>query len=639
MCGIGGIVMRSGRVAEPGELLAMAERIRHRGPDDRGFATYSPSGRLEVARDVGALTPAHVGLLHLRLSIIDTSDRGWQPMGSADGRYAIVFNGEIYNFVELRDRLQREGHEFRSASDTEVLLTAWAAWGPACLTQLVGMFAFAILDIAANTLTLARDGFGIKPLFYLSDATRFAFASEVKALLPLMSGPRRVNASRVFDYLRAGLTDRDGTTLIDGVNQVPIGHWGTFGLSDSSDPTFTPFWQPRRGETLDLSYDEAVRQTRDLFVKSVRLHLRSDVPVGACLSGGIDSSSIVALMRELEGDALDLRTFTYVSDSEAQSEARWASLAGDDVRAVQHCVTPSAEDLTADLEMLIQCQDEPFGSTSIYAQHRVFRLAAENGIKVVLDGQGADEMLGGYAHHSGARLAALIRQGRLGAARRFWGGTPTGYGGARYGRLMAAQYLVPSSAHGLLRRLVGRSVVPPWLNESWFRAQGKSQFSLDTRTGGDLRDELVADVRGNLPSLLRYEDRNSMHFSVESRVPFLTPELCDFFLALPDEFIISSDGVSKSILRAAMRGIVPNEILDRRDKVGFQTPEWQWMQRVRPWAERILQSDVARGLPVFRYDQLLAAWRQSLSHPSQHHTWVWRWINFIRWVELNDIAF
>jgi asparagine synthase (glutamine-hydrolysing) len=636
MCGIGGIVMRDGGTVRPDELKAMAQRLRHRGPDGCGFATFTPGACVESAREAGALPAGSVGLVHLRLSIIDTTDGGWQPMRGADGRYAIVFNGEIYNFVELRAELERGGVVFRSASDTELLLAAWAAWGPGCLTRIVGMFAFAIVDTVANTLTLARDAFGIKPLFYIADRSRLVFASEQKALLPHLTGPRRVDSSRVYDYLRIGVTDRGAGTMLEGIRQVPAGSWTTIGLRDSAPPTFSQFWAPERRQPLDLSFADAVARTRDLFVNSVRLHLRSDVPVGACLSGGIDSSAIVSVMREIEGDALDLHTFTYVADSAQFSEERWARMVGGHVHATEHRVTPRAENLIEDLETLIACQDEPFGSTSIYAQHRVFGLVAEQGIKVVLDGQGADELLGGYAQHSGARMASLVRAGRLGAANKFWRGKPAGYGG-RFGRLLALQYLLPRSAHGIVRRAVGRSEVPSWLNASWFNARGGMGSSLGPSASGHLMDELAADVRGNLPTLLRYEDRNSMHFSVESRVPFLTPELCDFFLALPEEFAISDDGTSKSVLRAAMRGIVPDAILDRRDKVGFSTPEWEWLNAIRPWAERILKSDAARAIPVFRHDRLLAAWQQSLADPSRHHTWIWRWINFIRWVEIAGV--
>ncbi len=456
--------------------------------------------------------------------------------------------------------------------------------------------------------------------------------------MPLVSGSRGVDPHRVYDYLRLGITDRGGGTLVEGVQQVPAGHWGTIALRKTADPKFHEFWAPQQREPLDLSFDEAVCRTRDLFVKSVSLHLRSDVPVGACLSGGIDSSAIVSAMRSIGGDSLDLHTFTYVADSAADSEEHWATLVGDETRAIQHRVSPVAADLFRDLETVIACQDEPFGSTSIYAQYRVFGLVAEHGIKVVLDGQGADELLGGYANHSGARLASLIRSGRFAAARRFWRTTPKAFGGSRFGRAMAAQFLIPRAAHGPIRRLIGRSAMPAWMNNTWFHERGAGAQPIGPSASSTLKDGLTADVRGNLPSLLRYEDRNSMHFSVESRVPFLTTELCDFLLALPDEFIIDDDGVSKAVLRAAMRGLVPDAVLDRRDKIGFRTPEWQWMRAAQPWAERILSSETARSLRLFNHDQLLVAWHRALRHPDQYHPWVWRWINFIRWAEINAIA-
>ena len=200
-------------------------------------------------------------------------------------------------------------------------------------------------------------------------------------------------------------------------------------------------------------------------------------------------------------------------------------------------------------------------------------------------------------------------------------------------------YLLPAAAHGPLRRMIGRSAMPSWLNAEWFTGAGADEPTAGSRAPRDLMDVLEANVRRDLPTLLRYEDRNSMHVSVESRVPFLTPDLCDFFLALPDNFIISDDGTSKAVLRSALRGLVPDAILDRRDKVGFRTPEWQWMRTVRPWAERVLNSDAARAIPVFRHDELRRAWTQALSNPAVYNTWVWRWINFIRWSEVNGIEF
>lgn len=220
MCGIGGIVRYDDGVVRPAELKSMADRMRHRGPDDHGFATYTPTTGLCAAKDANSLPPGQVGLAHLRLSIIDTSSAGWQPMRSPDGRYAIVFNGEIYNYLELRRDLAAMGHRFCSSSDTEVLLAAWAAWGAECLGKLVGMFAFALLDTHANSLTIARDPFGIKPLFYIPGANAFSFASELKALVPLVTGGRHLDAPRVFTYLRSGMTDRGGGTLLQAIRQV-----------------------------------------------------------------------------------------------------------------------------------------------------------------------------------------------------------------------------------------------------------------------------------------------------------------------------------------------------------------------------------------------------------------------------------
>lgn len=651
MCGIAGLFQRQPLAPQP-LLTQLVGRLRHRGPDDHGWLLFGPQGVRRGRGDPGS-EPVQGFLVHRRLSILDLSEAGWQPMSSPDGRYHLVFNGEIYNYLELRQELEKAGYSFRSHSDSEVLLAAYSCWGRAALRRLVGMFAFAVLDSQRRRLFLARDFFGIKPLYYVQLPTGFAFASEIKALLELPGLSRRVQARRLYEYLRFGWTDHGTETLFAAIQQVPAAHYLEVPWEESPvslQPV--PYWQASVAEPLDLSLTEASRRLRELFLDSVRLHLRSDVPVGAALSGGIDSSAIVAAMRHLE-PRLQLHAFSYVADDAALSEERWIRIAGQAAGARLHLVTAAPGDLLADLDNLIYQQDEPFGSTSIYAQYCVFRRARQAGITVMLDGQGADELLAGYRPYIAARLASLLRRGRLAQAWRLLhdSGQQPGSGGRTHLLLRATALALPRRWRAWAAQLSGRSRPPAWLNTRWFARQGvllRSGYpalpEAARRQGEHLEDLLRQElyrslVWTSLPALLRYEDRNSMAHSVESRVPFLTPALVDFLLRLPEEYLLGPDGTSKNVFRLAMRGLVPDAVLDRRDKIGFATPERRWLTVLQPWVEQVLHSPAAQALPALELRALREEWRQALAGRRPFDFRIWRWVNVIRWAERFQVDF
>ncbi|GEM82840.1 asparagine synthase (glutamine-hydrolyzing) [Meiothermus hypogaeus] len=633
MCGIAGIVLH-----KPGSLNWAANALQglyHRGPDDHGWLT------LDQATDKGkdwSDASGSVLLVHRRLSILDLSALGWQPMSSPDQRYHLVFNGEIYNYLELRQELQALGHCFRSHSDTEVLLAAWAQWGVQCLTRLVGMFAFAVLDRQNQRLYLARDYFGIKPLYYAQFDEGIAFASEIPVLLELPGVGRQVNPNRLYRYLRFGLTDDGSETLFAQVQQLPPAHYLELQLGSPQLSSPQRFWQPNPEPIFEGSFEEAAESVRAQFLENVRLHLRSDVPVGAALSGGIDSSAIVMAMRYLE-PGLELHTFTYVADH-GVSEESWAELVGKAARVKAHKVKPSAGELVADLDHLVQVQGEPFGSTSIYAQYRVFRLAQEAGIKVMLDGQGADEILAGYAVYGGARLASLLRQGRWFEALAF----------LRASRLepalkdtykSALGFLLPPSLEPLARRLIGQELAPGWLNVDWFQEKGVALASPRALHGREvLREELLQSLtETSLPKLLRYEDRNSMAHSIESRVPFLTPRLVELILSLPESYILSPSGQTKAVFRRAMQGLVPQAILERKDKVGFATPEQHWLEQLAPWVEQQLKSETLYRIKALKPELLRQELAAVMARRKPFDARVWRWVNLIAWARTFDVRF
>ncbi|MFN4073654.1 MAG: asparagine synthase (glutamine-hydrolyzing) [Thermus sp.] len=638
MCGIGGLVL-----AEPmrarGWLLRVASSLAHRGPDDEGYLVWNGEGVLRT-REVPDV-PFKLGLAHRRLAIIDLSEGGWQPMGSADGRYFVVFNGEVYNFLGLRQELEALGHRFRSNSDTEVILHAYARWGVAFLRRLRGMFALALWDVERNRLLLARDFFGIKPLYFARWRYGIAFASEIPPLLQLPGVSRKVNPARLYAFLRFGLTDYGEDTLYLDIHQLPPAHYLEIDVGNLFVEGPFPYWDVDLNQKNTLSFAEARDHLRELFLESLRLHLISDVPIAATLSGGVDSSSIVSGVRHLRPHE-ELHVFSFIADDPAVSEEPWVRIAAEHTQAVVHAVRVHPSEMVREIDDLIQAQGEPFGSTSIYAQYRVFRAAKETGFKVVLDGQGADEILAGYDGYISARLASLIFRGRWLEASRLALNAVRRLGPLALIRL--GRYLLPLKMQGLVRRWVGEELVPAWLDWSWFVERGV-RFGdgvlpeIGMPDQDVLRGELYKSLRhSSLPMLLRYEDRNSMVHSVEGRVPFLTLELVEFLLGLPEEFILPESGVTKFIFREAMRGLVPDAILNRKDKKGFPTPELSWLRSMAPWVQEVLhEAQDPLKAPYLRYGEIMREWSMVLQGHARFNFRFWRWINVLKWVELFQV--
>jgi asparagine synthase (glutamine-hydrolysing) len=626
MCGILGAVRRSATPIPNARVEAALRCIQHRGPDDRGAERIVVSDR-------------EVLLGHTRLSIIDLSAGGHQPMRSADGRFVLIFNGEIYNYRELRQQLAEQGIAFGTQSDTEVLLKAWRTWGEACLPRLVGMFAFAILDCERRQLTLARDAFGIKPLFYATDGDDVTFGSEIEPLHVVMGRRGIANLRRAYEYLVYGRYDDDAGTFFDGIFNVPPGHVLTLDLTAAARAEPRRWWWPSIEERGDLSFAQAADQIREHFLANVRLHLRSDVPVGAALSGGIDSSAVVCAIRQLE-PTMPLHTFTFVAQGSAIDEESWADIVNAHVGAVPNKVVVSPEDLAHDLDDMIRVQGEPFGSTSIYAQYRVFKAAREAGVIVTLDGQGADELLAGYQGYPSAYLRSLVDRRTFGVAAEFLGRWSRWPGrGALPTLLAVGDVLTPSTFRGAALRMIGVSPEPTWLRGDWLRGQGvvpRALAAAPTDASGHGR-RLVEQLRHaltgrGLVQLLRHGDRDSMRWSVESRVPFLTTDFAELVLRLPEAYLLSNSGETKSVFRAAMRGIVPDRILDRRDKIGFQTPEQNWLfgikHKLTNWME------ASERIPFLDPIISQTVVNEIATGARPFNSSAWRLINYCRWTQL-----
>jgi asparagine synthase (glutamine-hydrolysing) len=552
--------------------------VAHRGPDGRGWREFD-----SVA--------GPVALGHRRLSIIDLSAAAAQPMEYADGRYWVTYNGELYNYLELREELTALGHAFRTRSDTEVLLAAYAQWGDGALDRLLGMFALVIWDEAAQAAFVARDRFGIKPLYTFATPSGIAFASEIKQLIGLPGFVARLNIARAYDFLSSGIMEHTGETLFDGVGQLRGGESVRLDLQRwrLGDALPVRRWYPViEPGTLAIDEREAAERFRALFAESIHLHLRSDVPVGSCLSGGLDSSSIVCLMaRELEaeGNGARVNSVSACYDVKAVDERPFMEAVVEHSGSVPNWCYPRVEDAFAQAERITWHQDEPYGSTSIFAQWSVFEAARRAGIKVMLDGQGADEQLAGYHGCFPYYYRSLIRRRRFATLlrtmieRRCWHGTPL------VGE--AAMVLVPLLPPGLawrLRRERHALLQHDWLDGELLRpylggsALETARLSLGLPPIEGIGDFCLLMTQGsNLTMLLHWEDRNSMAHGIEARVPFLDHRLVELSIGLGDRHKMVG-GDTKRVLRRAMTGILPERVRNRRDKLGFATPEESWFR-------------------------------------------------------------
>jgi asparagine synthase (glutamine-hydrolysing) len=546
----------------------------------------------------------------------------------------------VFNHTELREELARLGHRFTTRTDTEVLLAAWQQWGEAALPRCIGMFAFALLDSASRRMLLARDPFGIKPLYYMSRQGRTVFASEIAPLLRLSWARRRVDAQSVFDYLRFGIPRDPEATFFSDVRAIPAGHVLEFSLDTPAAPAAVRrYWAPAVRTETDITFEEAARHLRTLLLDSVRLHLRSDVPVGTALSGGIDSSSILMLLRHA-GAAAPVTAFGYAAGGPIDEWA-WIELVARQAGVPLRKVTADGRGLASTLDRLLTIQGEPFGSTSVFAQYRVFDAARRAGMRVMLGGQGADEIFAGYRPYLSVRLATLLRQGRLADSIRFWSSARR-MPGVDHLLLRAGGELLPPMAQRGARRAMGEELWPAALDRQWFERTGICTDSpvvpavSDSRVRNRLVDAMHAKV---LPALLRYEDRNAMAFSIENRVPFLTTAIADFALSLPDEYLIDAKGGSKAVLRAAMRGIVPDLVLDRSDKVAFATPEAGWLEDAAPWIETTLAQERGRSPSPLRLAAVRDLWTGRARPPRGSTTALWRAISLMRWAQLVDADF
>jgi asparagine synthase (glutamine-hydrolysing) len=584
MCGIVGYVSLNKKV-ELSDIIKMSDTIAHRGPDGDGFWISDDQT---------------IGFGHRRLSIIDLSDGGKQPMTYLD-RLVITFNGEIYNYIELRQELISLGYSFNTQSDTEVVLAAYLQWGKSCLSKFDGMFAFAIWDKKEKKLFCARDRFGEKPFYYhVSSDGNLYFASEMKALWAI-GIPKIVNRRMLFHYMAHDVVQITGETEItfyENIYSLKAAHCFELPFGKTK-VEIQKYWHLNIPESNELSYDEAAEKFRALFLNSVKLRMRSDVSLGSSLSGGLDSSAIVCAVNQLlANDAPTQNTFSARFENPEFDEGFFIDIVKQNTKIKDNHIWPKVDLIFDTLDKVFYHQEEPFQSTSILAQWAVMGLAKEHNVTVLLDGQGSDEILAGYVHFYTPFLRSLYKNDKNALKKAL----------LDYRNVQDLEYSIDlrfkmdSLCPGLLRKagqIKQRILKPSYLDGihpslySNFRYEQPPFVTIP-----DLNQTLYeATINYGLEKLLRFADRNSMAFSREVRLPFLSHELVEFLFSLPPDFKIRN-GWTKSILRDGMEGILPPEIAWRKSKLGFQAPQETWMshpdvrQQVLEAKKRLIQDEI-----------------------------------------------
>lgn len=578
MCGICGYFSFAGSMNKD-IVKKMSKILIHRGPDDKGYYFGKK-----------------VGLGVRRLSIIDL-EKGHQPIHNENKKIWIVFNGEIYNFKELRKDLEKR-HKFYTNTDTEVIVHSYEELGEKCVKKFNGMFAFAIWDSTKNQLFIARDRFGIKPLYYFFDKNQFIFASEIKALLATNNIKKMPNDKIIYQYLVFGLHDHTEETFFKGIKRLLPGHYITVTKRkikikkywDIKKTCPNVFTSPRKKDK------EYVKKFFNLLKSSVEYRLISEVPVGTCLSGGLDSSSIVALINKILKERKELekivgkiqKTFSACYEDKKIDERKYIEEITNHLKIEKNYTFPSWKKMWRELKKLVYYQDEPFGGTSQYAQWCVMKIASKK-VKVVLDGQGGDELLGGYIPYFGIFFIHLFKE------RKFLHLFKEVFKSLDLTTPLFLRYFKRKEELEKIKKMLKQEFVKKWDDKSVDKWKEFDNF----------HEMLYYEVTKNsLPRLLRYEDRNSMAFSIEARVPFLDYRLVEFVFSLPLDQKIRN-GWTKYILRKSFENLLPKKIVKRRNKIGFATPEAKWLKNLAPQIRRVFLSKKFGERKYFNQPEIL----------------------------------
>ena len=608
MCGICGIINFNNQPVREDQILRMMVTQKHRGPNDDG-----------------TFIEGNIGLGFLRLSILDLSPAGHQPMYDESERFLITHNGEVYNYIELREELRKKGHTFKSNTDTEVILKSYIEWGDKCLHKFNGMWAFVIYDRYEKKLLFSRDRFGIKPFYYYLDNQKFIFASEIPAILSVLENKPTANNQVIFDYLVFNRTDQTEQTFFKEINKLQHAHTLTIYIDNEISQPVIKCWYDLRNTIKNTEGFNNPFEYRKLFSSAVGLRLRSDVPVGVCLSGGLDSSSIVSVLLN-DYNFEDVNTFSAVyGKGKRGDESDFIDEFKGLIRNM-HFTYPDSYTLYNDIDRFITAHGEPIPSTYPYAQYKVMELAKDH-VVVTLDGQGADEELAGYHYFFGFLLKDLLKSRRFiklfAESSYYVANHKSVYGLKTFLYFMLPQHLKTKS------RIFERGYL---CNEFAAVYSENNTIAGDLYNSGSLNDALLDHFEYKLEHLLKWEDRNSMRFSLESRVPFLDYRLVEKTLASRADMKIKN-GSTKYILRKAMDGILPDKIKNRKDKIGFMTPEDEWFRQdtFKDLINNLLEADTFKNRYIVNPTKAKTLYQGHLDNKLQISKDIWKWINLELW--------
>ena len=663
MCGISGIVNNSQQFFSSDAIKLMTDVISHRGPNDVGYILFSDDEKAQLLGDTD--TPKEVyeskisytpdraindikstsftlALGHRRLSIIDLSTFGHLPMSYDNGRYWITFNGEIYNYKELKKELLALGYSFVSQTDTEVILAAYMEWGINCQQKFNGMWAFSIYDTETKELFLSRDRFGIKPLYYWASSQKaFCFASEIKQFTFLPGWKAILNGQKGFDYLMYNMTDHTEATMFKGVFHLPAGHYFKCHINniqpDASGKVITKKWYQPVFKKYEGSFKQASQGFETHFKNAVKEHLISDVPVGSALSGGLDSSAIVCEINNLlkeEGKADIQKTFSYCSSDERYNEKKWIDEVIKVTNVNAHYVSLNGNEVFEKTEDLIWFNDEPTQSQSVLASFKVYENAKENNVKALINGQGADEYLSGYGAFNIFRRVHLLKNFKFKKLNQeITNSSNQSATSISKAYLQLIYHLVPDCIKRYFSRKTKNyqhifSVI------SLTQLKAKEQHPYDNipyksdSVFNIAHKQLLYDP---LQKYLRFEDRMSMANSIEARVPFLDHRLVEFSTKLPVDYL-DGQGELKKIMLHGLKNILPIAILQRKDKIGFITSEENWVRKefTKEFREMLDQSiasskGIIKPSALLYFDKVVAG-----AIPFTYN--YWRFIQFGLWM-------
>ncbi len=566
MCGISGIVSKSNQVINRSDIVSITDVIAHRGPDASGYFIED-----------------NLALGHRRLSIIDLSENAHQPL-IYDNDYVLVFNGEIYNYIEIKKELVDKGYSFKTHTDSEVLIAAYIEWGFDCLPRFNGMWSFALYDKKKNLLFCSRDRFGIKPFYFADLGNKWVFGSEISQLLTAGLKPK-ANMQVLADYLILGMEEHRDDCFFQGVNKLKASHYLVYDLHSHQITTHRYYDLKDNIDYHNITEKDALDAFIEMFSSSINLRLRSDVKVGTCLSGGLDSSYVASIASELyhKSNEGKFTAITAQSSDINNDETAFAEIVSKTKGLDWKVVTPSNEDFINGLKEVIKVQEEPFGSPSIFMQYYVMQEAARLGCKVMLDGQGGDETLFGYERYYPAYISGLPTFDKLPAF-------INSGNNSRLTKKQLLQYMFYFS-NPKIRESVTRKRFS-FLNKDLLSIADFGTYKTNADAyRNPFQLQKLEITQTQLPHLLKYEDRNSMHHAVEARLPFLDYRLVELSLSLPIQFKINK-GWTKYILRKAVEKELPKEISWRKNKFGFEAPENIWLADKESFYKEIKSSAI-----------------------------------------------